>query len=88
LHFVLTRDWFVGIQGWTVLNLLSGQVHRDDLVILAGRVQRVRRNENPPAAQPTARISNEISNRPTLVIEVELFDLADLSIAGAQFVIV
>src|ERR1022692_4942858 len=62
LHFVLARDWFVGIQGWTVLNLLSGQVHRDYLVILTGRVQSVRRNGNPSAAQPASRITHEILN--------------------------
>jgi hypothetical protein len=56
------------------------------MVILASRVECIRRNQNLPTAQPATCIGNEISNRPTLVIEVELFSLADVSVAGAQFV--
>jgi hypothetical protein len=66
--------------------LLFGQIDRNDLVILASRVECVRRNQNLSAPQPATCIRNEISNRPTPVIEVKLFSLADVSVAGAQFI--
>ena len=86
LHLVLSGDWFVGVQGWTVLNLLLGQIDGNGLVIRPSRIQCVRRNQNLPAAKPADCIGDKISNRPTLVIEVELFSLADLSVARAQCV--
>ena len=48
--------------------------------------ERVRRNENCPFAQLTSGVCDEISNRPTLVIEVEVLDRADFSVQGTQLV--
>src|ERR1700687_2980152 len=73
-------------QGEVALNLMFGQVHRNDSLAKLCRFQRVRRNENRPFAQPTSGVCDEISNRPTLVIEVEVLDCADFSVQGAQLV--
>jgi len=44
--------------------------------------ERVRRNENCPFAQ----LTSGVTNRPTLVIEVEVLDCADFSGKGTQLV--
>jgi hypothetical protein len=66
--------------------LLLGQIYGNDLVILTNWVECVRRNQNLSTAEPATRVGKEISNRPTPVIEVKLFSLADVSVAGAQFI--
>ena len=48
--------------------------------------ERVRRNENCPFAQRTSGVCDEITNRPTLVIAVEVLDCADFSVKGTQLV--
>jgi hypothetical protein len=73
-------------QGWASLNLMFGQVYRNDSLAKFCRFQRVRRNENRPFAQPTSGVCDEISNRPTLVIEVEVLDCADFSVQRTQLV--
>jgi hypothetical protein len=73
-------------QGRAALNLMFGQVYRNDSLAKLCRFQRVRRNENRPFAQPTSGVCDEISNRPTLVIEVEVLDCADFSVQGTQLV--
>ena len=50
---ILPRDWSIGLDGRTVLNLLFSKGNRDHLIVVVGFVQYVRRNENLAPAQPT-----------------------------------
>jgi hypothetical protein len=72
--------------GWTVLNLLFGQIDFDVVLFFIHGDQRIRGDQHLPARKPVSCIGDKIANRPVLVIEVEFFDLPYFPVETVQFV--
>src|SRR5664280_2449715 len=70
----LSRDGLVTVQGWTVLDLLFGQIDGDVLLFFHHGDPRIRGNQHLPARKPVSCVGDQIANRPVLVIEVEFLD--------------
>jgi hypothetical protein len=82
----LLRDGLVTVQGWTVLNLLFGQIDGDVVLFFTHGGQRIRRDQHLPFRKPVSCVNDQIANRPVLVIEVEFFDLTYFTVEAVQFV--
>src|SRR5450759_5008227 len=82
----LSRDGLVTVQGWTVLNLLFGQIDGDVSLFFIHGGQRIRGDQHLPARKPVSCVGDQIANRPVLVIEVEFLDLPYFPVKAVQCV--
>src|SRR5664280_6182 len=82
----LSRDGLVSVQGWTVLNLLFGQIDGDVLLFFIHSGQRIGRDQYLRAGKPVSCVGDQVANRPIVVIEVEFFDLPYFPVEAVQFV--
>ena len=46
----------------------------------------MRRNQYQASRQPRAGVHDHVTNRPVLVVEVEVLNVADFAIGGSEFV--
>jgi hypothetical protein len=68
----------------TVSDLFAGQVYRQRETVRQGWTNRVWRNQNFPAGEPLTRVDDIITDRPFVIVEVDVVDVADRSIGGNQ----
>jgi hypothetical protein len=71
----LSRNGLVSVQGWTVLNLLLGQIDGDVLLFFIHCGQRIGRDQYLRAGKSVSGVGDQVANRPIVVIEIEFFDL-------------
>src|SRR5450759_5404561 len=63
----LSRDGLVSVQGWTVLNLLFGQIDGDVLLFFIHSGQRIGRDQYLRAGKPVSGVGDQVANRPIAV---------------------
>ena len=82
----LSRDGLVTVQEWTVLNLFFGQIDGDGLFFFIHGLQRMRGDQDLPVRKLVSCVSDQITNRAVLVIEIEFFDLPYSPVEAVQCV--
>src|SRR5664279_4264689 len=83
LGAIQRRSWLVG---GSVLDCLSRHLDRDLRVEPAHVVGPLRRDEHLMAEPPVARVDDQVSNGPGLVVDQHALDVAEIAIAGMYVV--
>ena len=86
LLFVLSRHRLVRLNRRAVLNLFPGQIHEQELSGLMETAEGMGRDEHLPPRQPGTRVRDHITNRPVLIVKIEILHMADFAIRRAEFV--
>src|SRR6266550_3286095 len=78
--FILRRERFVHADVGTVLNLFLRQQHGESLVLPIRLIDNDRRNKHFASRQPATGVSDDVTNRPVLIIEDKIIGFADVTV--------
>ena len=70
--------------GRALLDLLPVQIDLDAAVVFVQLLDGVGRDEHQPVWQPIAGVGDDVTDGPMLVVEVEVFDFANFTVARRQ----
>src|SRR6185437_1751716 len=84
VDLVLTGNRLVGVDARTVPDLLLRQVDVDNFVAPVDPAHRSRGDQHDASAQPAAGGDDQVTDRPTLVVEIDILHLAQFAIARAD----
>jgi hypothetical protein len=84
---MLERNWFVDVDISAFLNLFSREGHMNVFARSIRFNDDCRGNKYFPAGQPIADIHYHILDGPGLIIEIELFDMTDISVCCADRIV-
>ena len=84
----LTGNRAVRLDRWAVLNLLFFQIYMQRLFDLVPLPKSVGREQNQTAGQPRSRIHDLETNRPALLVKIEILHMAYVAIQRGEFVAV
>ena len=85
VFFVLARHRLMHLNRRAVLNLLAGQLHEHGFAGRIDAAECVRRKQHLPPRQPVARIRDDITHRPSMIVKIKIFHLPDVAIRRAEF---
>jgi len=83
---MLPRHRLVRLDRRAVLNLLPGQLYPQDFSVVMETAKGMGREKHLPPRQPRARVRDQITDRPVLVVKIKILHMADVAIRCAEFV--
>src|SRR5665213_3322863 len=86
--FVLPRHRFMRFNQRTVFNLLSSEVNKQNPSTLIKGAESMGRDQHQAPRHPGTSVSDQITNRPALIIEIKVFHMADFAIRRSKIVFV
>jgi hypothetical protein len=81
---VLPRNRTVGIDWGAVFDLPPREVYEQKFLVVLERPESMRRQQDLAAWQPRSRISDNITDLPASIVEIEVFDVTDVAIGRAK----
>jgi hypothetical protein len=75
----------VQISGWTVLDLSASHLNWQATATLIDVAKRVRREKDQATCQPRTRVRDQVSESPTLILEIEVLHVTDFAVGCAEF---
>jgi hypothetical protein len=82
--FMLARHRTMGVDARAGRDLAPGQRDVQRLAAAHGLAHRIGRDQHLAAGQPGAGVDHQVADRPGLVVEIGLQDMADLAVGGGD----